>query len=123
MQVKIYVPRVVEVPSEYLPALAQRALAQLGNAANEISATRGHLVRQAVLDGLMRELDELHNEDGSVDLFCDPRGEVPLEIEERTLSLSELAEVLHSQRGSSTAKDEELDQLRSRKIVPKRRAA
>ena len=94
MQVKVYVPKLVEVPSEYLPALAKRVADSLGNRAGEAPATRGQLVRQAVQDGLLREFDELIGEDGTVDLVCDPGSEIPLELENRTLSLSELLEAL-----------------------------
>ena len=48
MQIKVYVPKVIEIPSEYLPALAKRAADCLGGRAHDVSATRGHLVRQAV---------------------------------------------------------------------------
>jgi hypothetical protein len=98
MQVKVYVPRVIEVPSEYLPALAKRAADSLGDRANEVSATRGHLVRQAVQDGLLREFDHLVGEDGTVDLVCDPGMEIPLELENKTLSVSELLEALQYKR-------------------------
>jgi hypothetical protein len=94
MQIKVYVPKVIEVPSEYLPALARRAADCLGDRANEVSATRGHLVRQAVQDGLLREFDSLIGEDGTVDLVCDPGMEIPLEVENRTLSLAELLDAL-----------------------------
>ena len=50
MQVKVYTPRIVEIASEYLPALAKRAADSLGDRAGDVSATRGHLVRQAVQD-------------------------------------------------------------------------
>ncbi|MDZ7619514.1 MAG: hypothetical protein U1E05_21145, partial [Patescibacteria group bacterium] len=70
MQVKVYVPRIIEVPSEYLPALAKRAADSLGDRASEVSATRGHLVRQAIQDGLLREFDDLVSEDGTVDMVC-----------------------------------------------------
>jgi len=115
MQVKIYVPRTVEVPSEYLPALAQRAHAALGDAADGISATRGHIVRQAVRDGLLRELD---------DVFCDPSAEIPLEIENRTVKLSELVEALQSKRswGASRADADDSEHLRA-KVLPRRKAA
>lgn len=97
MQVKIYVPKVVEIPSEYLAALALRAhLSMEGK--GEVHATRGHLVRQAVKDGLLRELDSLVNDDGSIDTFCDPQGEIPLEIDNRTVSLAELLETLQSKQ-------------------------
>jgi hypothetical protein len=98
MQVKVYVPKVIEVPSEYLPALAKRASDSLGDRANEVSATRGHLVRQAVQDGLLREFDHLVGEDGTVDLVCDPGMEIPLELENKTLSVSELLEALQYKR-------------------------
>ena len=124
MQVKIYVPRTIEIPSEYLPALAQRAQTSLGESAGEISATRGHIVRQAVRDGLLRELDELLAEDGSVDVFCDPSAEIPLEIENRTVKLSELVEALQTKRswGVNRAEVEEADHLRA-KVLPRRKAA
>lgn len=98
MQVKIYVPKIVEIPSEYLPALAKRAADSLGDRASEVSATRGHLVRQAVQDGLLRELDDLITDDGTVDLVCDPGMEIPLELENKTLTLAELLEALQYKR-------------------------
>ena len=101
MQIKVYVPKVIEVPSEYLPALAKRAADSLGSRSGEVSATRGHLVRQAVQDGLLREFDHLIGEDGTVDLVCDPGMEIPLELENRTLSLSELLEALQYKRSLS----------------------
>ncbi len=104
MQVKIYVPKVIEVPSEYLPALAKRAADSLGDRANEVSATRGHLVRQAVQDGLLRQFDELVGDDGTVDIVCDPGMEIPLELENKTLSLSELLEALQFKRSWSEVK-------------------
>ncbi len=104
MQVKVYVPRVIEVPSEYLPALAKRAADSLGDRASEVSATRGHLVRQAVQDGLLRDFDELVSEDGTVDLVCDPGMEIPLELENKTLSLAELLEALQYKRSWSDVK-------------------
>ena len=98
MQVKVYCPRMIEIPSEYLPALAKRAAESLGDRATETTATRGHLVRQAVQDGLLRQLDDLVCEDGTVDLVCDPAMETPLELDNRTLSLAELLEVLRRKR-------------------------
>jgi hypothetical protein len=98
MQVKVYVPKVIEIPSEYLPALAKRAADSLGDRAGGVSATRGHLVRQAIQDGLLREMDNLIGEDGTVDVVCDPGMEIPLEIENRTLTLSELLEALQFKR-------------------------
>jgi len=104
MQVKVYVPKTVEIPSEYLPALAKRAADSLGDRASEISATRGHLVRQAVQDGLLREFDHLIGDDGTVDLVCDPGMEIPLELENKTLSLTELLEALQYKRSWSEVK-------------------
>jgi hypothetical protein len=104
MQVKVYVPKMVEIPSEYLPPLAKRAAESLGPRASEIPATRGHLVRQAVQDGLLREFDELVSEDGTVDMVCDPGMEVPLELEEKTLTLVELLEALQYKRTWSEVK-------------------
>lgn len=101
MLVKVYVPKLIEIPGEYLPALAKRAADSLGDRANEVAATRGHLVRQAVQDGLLREFDDLIDEDGTVDLVCDPGTEIPLELDNQTLSLSELLETLHFNRGMS----------------------
>ena len=101
MQVKVYIPKVIEIPSEYLPALAKRAADSLGERAGEISATRGHLVRQAVQDGLLRQFDELVGEDGTVDIVCDPGMEIPLELENKTLSISELLDALQYKRSWS----------------------
>ncbi|MGL4943925.1 MAG: hypothetical protein ACRC46_12140 [Thermoguttaceae bacterium] len=98
MQVKVYVPKVIEVASEYLPALAKRAADGLGARAGEVSATRGHLVRQAVQDGLLREFDDLVGDDGTVDLVCDPGMEIPLELDNKTLTLTELLDALHYKR-------------------------
>jgi hypothetical protein len=104
MQLKVYCPRMVEIPTEYLPALAKRAAESLGSRAGEISATRGHLVRQAVQDGLLRDLDGLICDDGTVDLVCDPAMEIPLELESKTLTLAELLEVLQFRRPWSEVK-------------------
>ena len=98
MQVKVYCPKLIEIPSEYLPALAKRAADSLGERAGEVSATRGHLVRQAIQDGLLREFDELIGDDGTVDLVCDPGMEIPLELENKTLTLVELLEALQYKR-------------------------
>ncbi len=104
MQVKVYCPKFVEIPSEYLPALAKRAADSLGERASEVPATRGHLVRQAIQDGLLRELDSLVGEDGTVDLVCDPGMEIPLELENRTLTLTELLEALQYKRNWNDVK-------------------
>lgn len=104
MQVKVYIPKVIEIPSEYLPALAKRAADSLGERAGEVSATRGHLVRQAIQDGLLRDMDGLIGEDGTVDLVCDPGMEIPLELENRTLTLTELLEALQYKRSWADVK-------------------
>ena len=104
MQVKVYCPKMIEIPSEYLPALAKRAADSLGERASEVSATRGHLVRQAIQDGLLREFDELIGDDGTVDLVCDPGMEIPLELENKTLTLVELLEALQYKRAWSDVK-------------------
>ncbi len=104
MQVKVYVPRVVQIANEYLPALAKRAADAFGDQANEVLATRGHLVRQAVRDGLLRELDELVGDDGTIDLFCDPGSEIPLELENKVLSLVELLDALQYKRPGTEVK-------------------
>jgi len=128
MQLKIYVPRTIEIPTEYLPALAKRALDALGETGGETQATRGHLVRQAVNDGLLRDLDGLRTDDSAVDLFCDPQGEAPLEIDNRSLTLPELIEALQAPRPASSARrsgGEFADRLRSKdeRVIPTRRAA
>jgi hypothetical protein len=107
MQVKVYVPKIIDIPSEYLPALAKRAADSLGESAGGVPATRGHLVRQAVQDGLLREFDHLVAEDGTVDLVCDPGTEVPLELENKTLSLAELLDSLQYKRSWSDGKTSE----------------
>jgi len=94
MQVKIYTPHLVEIASEYIPALAKRAADSLGEKTGVLPATRGHLVRQAIKDGLIREFDHLIADDGTVDIVCDPGVEIPLELDGQTLTLRELLEAL-----------------------------
>ena len=122
MQIKIYVPQTIEIPNDYLGGLAQRAYATLGDAAHRVAATRGHLVRQAIRDGLLRELDHLVCEDGKVDVFCDPGGEIPLEIDSRTFNLSELLEVLREPRAHLSQAHPDFD-LSSGDLAAKRSAA
>ena len=105
MQVKVYVPRLIEIPSDFLPALAKRAADSLGERAGQVAATRGHLVRQAVQDGLLRQFDDLVGEDGTVDLVCDPGTEIPLELDNETLTLIELLDALQSRQTWSETKD------------------
>jgi hypothetical protein len=125
MQLKIYVPRTIEIPTEYLPALAKRALDALGDGGVDAQATRGHLVRQAVLDGLLRELDGLRLDDSTVDLYCDPQGEAPLEVDNRSLTMSELIDSLSAPKAAAAGKrNEAVDRLRGKeeRIIPIRRA-
>ena len=91
MQVKVYIPKVIEVPSEYLPALAKRAADSLGDRAGEVSATRGHLVRQAVQDGLLRDFDDLVAEDGTVDLAAAAGGGNILDLTLDDLGVTEFS--------------------------------
>lgn len=105
MQIKVYCPKLIDIPSEYLPALVKRAVDAMGDRAGDVVATRGHLVRQAVLDGLLRELDHLVAEDGTVDLVCDPGMEVPLEVANETLTLARLLDVLQYKRPSDSQGD------------------
>jgi hypothetical protein len=124
MQLKIYVPRTIEIPTEYLPALAKRALDALGD--TDAQATRGHLVRQAVMDGLLRELDEFRAADNHVDLFCDPQGESPLEIDNRTLTMTELIEALQPAKSAAAGKRNDMvHPMRGKeeRVIPARRAA
>lgn len=125
MQLKIYVPRTVEIPTEYLPALAKRALDALGDQGGDTQATRGHLVRQAVVDGLLRELDNLRIDDTHVDLYCDPTSEAPLEIDNRSLTMPELIEALQAPKVTGVRRSEMVDRLRNKdeRVIPMRRAA
>jgi len=123
MQVTVYVPQTVEIPSEYLLALVQRAQSSANGSANDASATRGHLVRQAVRDGLLRQFDPLLSEDGSVDLFCDPGGEIPLEIDDRNLTLQELYQAMQAKLPGWEGKSVERIEQFNDKTVPRRKAA
>jgi hypothetical protein len=107
MQLKVYVPKIVEIPGEYLSPLAKRAGDCLGTAASSVPATRGHLVRQAIRDGLLREFDALVGPDESVDIFCDPSGEIPLEIDNRTVTLSELMTSMNNKRPANAPRPDE----------------
>jgi hypothetical protein len=125
MQIKMYVPTTAEIPSEYLAPLAQRARDSLGEAANTTHATRGHLIRQAVRDGLLRGMDKLIGEDGSVDIICDPHHEIPLEVENTPLTMEDLLHAMSNKRGlHATSADFQKDVLSAApKIVSVRRAA
>ena len=94
MQIKVYVPQMVELADDYFPALIRRVAESLGTEADDTPATRGLLIRQAVLDGLLRPLDPLLGADGAVDLLCDPAGEFPLESDGEPLTVAELARVV-----------------------------
>lgn len=123
MLLKVYVPTTVEIPSEYLVPLAQRAFESLGDSAKRTPATRGHLVRQAINDGLLRDLDSLVGENGKIDLFCDPSGELPLEIDDHTFNLSELLEALQGQKLSASAQPDRREGLPSAGDTRQRKAA
>lgn len=125
MQLKIYVPRTIEIPTEYLPALAKRALDAMGEGGVDAQATRGALVRQAVMDGLLRELDVLRLDETTVDLYCDPQGESPLEIDNRSLTMTELIDSLSTPKSATSPKRPDVaDRLRGKeeRIIPIRRA-
>ena|GEM_PF-579898 len=104
MQVKIYIPHIVEIPNDYIPVLLKRASDSLGRKADTVPATRGYLIRQAIKDGLIREFDHLISEDGTVDIVCDPGEEIALEYGARVLNLNELLDALQS--GQLKAGDE-----------------
>ena len=126
MQIKMYVPTTAEIPSEYLAPTAQRARDSLGDAANATPATRGHLIRQAVRDGLLRGMDNLIGEDGSVDVVCDPHHEIPLEVENVPLTLGELLNAMSSKRSLQTAASanfQQADLSTAPRSVPIRKAA
>jgi len=126
MHIKIYVPKTVEIPGEYLSPLAQRASEAMGESARATPATRGHLVRQAVRDGLLRELDTLMGADGAVDVFCDPHSEIPLEIDSHTFSLVDLRSALGSKRQTAEQRPADADMtdvVARGSLAPKRKAA
>jgi len=126
MEIKMYVPKVAEIPSEYLAPLAQRARDSLGDAASTTPATRGHLVRQAIKDGLLRGMDNLIRDDGSVDIVCDPHHEMPLEVENRPLTLTELLSAMANKRSLSASAPVDFQQTESEgdaKVIPMRKAA
>ena len=125
MQIKMYVPATAEIPSEYLAPLAQRARDSLGDAANTTPATRGHLIRQAVRDGLLRGMDNLIGDDGSVDVVCDPHHEIPLEVENVPLTLGELLNAMSNKRSLHTAAAEfqQADLSTAPRSTPIRKAA
>ena len=121
----MYVPTTAEIPCEYLAPLAQRARDSLGEAANTTHATRGHIIRQAVRDGLLRGMDKLIADDGSVDIICDPAHEIPLEVESVPLTMDDLLHAMSTKRSPHTNKAEFHKDVLSNppKIIPIRRAA
>jgi hypothetical protein len=127
MEIKMYVPKIAEIPSEYLAPLAQRARDAMGAAAATTPATRGHLVRQAIRDGLLRGMDDLIREDGSVDIVCDPHHEIALEVDNRQLTLTELLTAMTNKRSVSSStspidfQQTEVDP--AAKVIPMRKAA
>jgi hypothetical protein len=126
MHIKIYVPKTVEIPSEYLSPLAQRASDAMGETARATPATRGHLVRQAVRDGLLRELDSLVGADGTIDVYCDPHSEIPLEIDSHTFSLVDLRSALGNKRQQVEQRPTNADMsdlVGQPSLAPKRKAA
>ncbi len=104
MEFKVYVPQTVEIPDEYLLALVRRVLAADGSASG-LAASRGQLVRQAVRDGLLRSLDAQRDDDGTVDVVCDPSGEQPLEIEGRSMTWGDLQQALSESTAEGHAGD------------------
>jgi hypothetical protein len=126
MEIKMYVPKIAEIPSEYLAPLAQRARDSLGDAASTTPATRGHLVRQAIRDGLLRGMDNLIREDGSVDIVCDPHHEMPLEVENRPLTLTELLSAMLNKRNPSASAPVDFQQTETDtppNVIPIRKVA
>ena len=126
MEIKMYVPKIAEIPSEYLAPLAQRARDSLGDAASTTPATRGHLVRQAIRDGLLRGMDNLIREDGSVDIVCDPHHEMPLEVENRPLTLTELLSAMVNKRNPSASAPVDFQQTETDtppNVIPIRKVA
>jgi hypothetical protein len=121
MQIKMYVPTNVEIPSEYMVPLAQRARDSIGDGANTTPATRGHLVRQAIRDGLLRGMDNLIGDDGTVDVVCDPHDEVPLELENRIVTLNELLSAMVNKR--SVPDPAIVEMTPNARTVPLRKAA
>ncbi len=104
----MYVPTTAEIPREYLAPLAQRARDAIGDAARTTHATRGHLIRQAVLDGLLRGYDHLIGDDGSVDIVCDPHHEMALEIDDRQLTLNDLLAAMTSKHSIANPESAEV---------------
>lgn len=123
MQIKVFVPREIEIPNEYVVPLVQRAMESLGDAGKTTLATRGHLVRQAVMDGLLRDLDHLIRPEGNIELYCDPQGEIALEIDNHAVTLSELLVALQNKTSLASPKRNDFEAIAGEKVVPRRRAA
>jgi hypothetical protein len=64
--------------------------------------------------------------DTQVDVFCDPQGESPLEIDNRTLTMTELIEALQPAKGGANGKrNDMIHPMRGKeeRVIPARRAA
>jgi hypothetical protein len=75
---------------------------------------------------LLRELDALMTADGTVDVFCDPHSEIPLEIDSHTFSLVDLRSALGTKRQQveqRTADGDMTDIVGRSSLAPKRKAA
>ena len=104
MQVKVYVPKLIGISQRVSPRLGQAGRRKLGRPGRRgLGHPRPPRLSQAVQDGLLRDFDHLIGEDGTVDLICDPGMEIPLELENKALSLTELLEALQFKRPWSDA--------------------
>ncbi len=71
-------------------------------------------------------MDDLIRSDGSVDIVCDPHHEMPLEVENRPLSLTELLSAMANKRNLSASAPVDFQQTESdapAKVIPIRKAA
>ena len=126
MEIKMYVPKIAEIPSEYLAPLAQRA-------ATAWATPRAPRRQRAVTwcarpskTACLRGMDNLIREDGSVDIVCDPHHEMPLEVENRPLSLTELLSAMANKRNLSSSAPVDFQQTEAdiaAKVIPIRKAA
>lgn len=113
MELKIYLPQTVHLPDEDVPALVRRVAETLGPEAERFPASRGQLVRQAVLDGQIDDLKNYICSDGSVDLICDPSGEIPLVFEQpRQQSASKASDADILAKGRKETEEERKDSER-----------
>jgi len=98
VELKVYIPVTVDLADDYIPPLIRRLADSVGKDGETLPASRGQIVRQAVLDGLLHGLDRLIGKDGSVDLLCDPSGESPIIQEGKTVTVGELTQYIGSIR-------------------------